>query len=172
MKKLLYILSMTVCLMMTDIAWSKSAILIQTGDISFATLNTMVSNTQTHQLVDATITQGEWQGATLHGELIASKNKDFDSDKISLQFTSMEIPGHANPLKITAYAIDSDTARTVLKTKISPNYWRRNGVTLAVSFIQSYSQNNPALNGRSQNPNAPMKIKINAGTQMGILFID
>lgn len=145
------------------------------GTINIAVLNTAVDNKQQsdHTLIEATITDGKYKGAKLNGELVNVPGPP----KVALNqhrliFTSMRISGERSPIKINAYAIDPDTARTALTSKVDKDYLDRNGSILAVSFVQSYSK--PWYLESNDNPTKaimPARVKIDSGTNMGILFM-
>lgn len=124
-------------------------------DITFATLNTTVNSHQPNNLIAATISDGKYKGAQLQGKLYTTNIEG--TDKISLRFNSLQIKGEPKPLKIAAYAIDVHTAQTALNSKVTAEYFHKNGALFAESFIQAYSKN-------------PYSVKINSGTDIGILF--
>ncbi len=160
--KKISVLAIAIFLISINVSAKSNPISLEAGDITFATLNTLVDGDQSSHLIDATIIDGNYKGAKLHGKIISTKSNGGDPDRVSLTFTSMNINGKSKPVKIAAYAIDVDTARTALRGKVSHEYLQQNGVILAASFIQSYARNN--------NHTAPLKVKINAGTDVGILF--
>lgn len=168
MKKiLLYVLASTFFFINTVSATPNSKS-IKTSGITFAILNTTVDGKPKH-LIDATITEGKYKGSKLHGKLVTLKGEPGNPDRTSLNFTSIDVDGKTKPLQSAAYAIDIDTARTVLNSKISHEYLQHNGIILAASLIQSYSQkSNPSSPDYSKNLNS---VKIDASTEIGVLFL-
>lgn len=124
-------------------------------------------------MIEATITNGKYKGAKLNGELVNVQGPPkIALKKHRLIFTSMRISGKPKPIKITAYAIDPDTARTAVTSKVGKDYLDRNGSILAVSFVQSYSK--PWYPESNDNPTKaimPARVKIDSGTNIGILFM-
>jgi len=139
------------------------------SNIMFATLNTVVNGDHPDELIDATVIEGRYKGAKLHGKLITTKSESDDLNRMNLLFTSMDVPGESKPINITAYAIDADTARTALTNKVSPDYLQHNSVILAASFLQSNTYNSDhSLRGYPKKK----KIQINSGTNIGIIYIN
>lgn len=160
MKKI-SVLAIATFLISINVSAKSNPISIDAGDITFATLNTVVDGDQPNHLIGATIIDGKYKGAKLHGKIISTKSTAGNPDRVSLNFTSMDVDGTSKPVEIAAYAIDVNTAHTALNGKVSPEYLQHNGVILAASFLQSYARDN--------NHSAPFKI--NSGTDVGILFI-
>ena len=142
--------------------------LIKVGTINFAVLDTAVSNEKPlHTTVQATIAEGKYKGAKLTGELMdTQESPNVVLKQHRLIFSKMHLNGELKPIKIFAYAIDPDTARSASSNKVDSKYLSNNGSTLAVSFVQSYSK--PWYQKSNDNPT---KVKINSGTNIGILFM-
>ena len=85
--------------------------------------------------VMATIVQGPYKGAKLLGKLSLAQGKD----KVSLNFTSMDMEAWPQTKDISAFAIDPDTARTVLASNVDYHYMKRYGAMMAAAFVQGYS---------------------------------
>ena len=64
----------------------------------------------------ATIVSGKLKGAKLIGSFSGPSQ---NSDKITLSFNTMTIPGGSGSISINAYAIDPNTARTALAKRSS-----------------------------------------------------
>jgi hypothetical protein len=146
----------------------------QTDMINFDALDTTVSNEKPeHSLVQASIINGKYKGAKLSGELINIQEPAKSTLKrYALTFSKISLNSGAQPIKISAYAIDPDTAHTALSSKVGDKYLIKNGRTLAVSFIQSYSTSlHPKVKDHSVNTIEPTKVKINSGTNIAVLFM-
>ena len=60
-------------------------------------------------------------------------------DRVSLNFTLMNMSDWPTSRTVTAYAIDPDTARTVLASSVDYHYMQRFGAIMATSFVQGYA---------------------------------
>lgn len=176
MKKILVLLSVVLSSLCINANSTNRNTDIPVGTINLAVLNTAVDNKQqdNHTSIEATITDGKYKGAKLNGELVHVQG----IPKIALKqhrliFTSMRVKGISKPLKIIAYAIDSDTAHTALASRVDEGYLERNGLILAVSFIQSYSKpwGHPKSYDNQIKAIMPARVKIDSGTNIGILFM-
>ena len=83
----------------------------------------------------------------------------------------MRINEELQPIKITAYAIDPDTARSALRSKVDSKYLSNNGSTLAVSFVQSYSKSLHQESSDNPKDIMPARVNIDSGIRIGILFM-
>jgi hypothetical protein len=84
----------------------------------------------------------------------------------------MRINGQSKPYKISAYAIDPDTARTALASNVDKKYLVNNAPILSVSFLQSYFKPYPiTTHSTSHNAIKPLNVKINKGKNIAILFM-
>ncbi len=82
----------------------------------------------------ATIVQnGDFKGAKLLGKLQLAQGKD----RVSLTFTLMDKEGWPTTKSINAFAIDPDTARTVMATDVNYHYLMRYGGIMATAFLQA-----------------------------------
>lgn len=113
--------------------------IIKAGTILFAVLDTEVNSDYPDSPVMATIVAGEFKGAKLLGKLAVAKNVAGQMDRVSLNFTMMNEDVWPDTKNVTAYAIDPDTARTVLATSVNYHYLMRFGAIMATSFLQGFS---------------------------------
>lgn len=109
--------------------------LIKAGTIYFAVLDTAVDSDYPDTPVLATIVQGPFKGAKLLGKLALAQGQD----KVSLNFTQMDMTQWAHTKTISAYAIDPDTAHTVLASEVDHHYLLRFGAIMAFAFLSGYS---------------------------------
>ena len=113
--------------------------LIKAGEIIFAVLDTAVNSDYLDSPVMATVVSGKYKGAKLLGKLVTAKSVTGQMDRISLNFTTMNVDDWAKSKSVTAYAIDPDTARTVLASNVDYHYLMRFGAIMATSFVQGYA---------------------------------
>lgn len=111
--------------------------LIKAGTILFAVLDTEANSDYPDSPVMATIVQGNLKGAKLLGKL--QSNLGPNQDRISLTFTAMSMDAWPTNKPINAFAIDPDTARTVLASDIDHHYATRYGAMMATSFLSGYA---------------------------------
>lgn len=122
-----------------SITTTAGASLIKAGSILFAVLDTAVNSDYPDSPVMATIVDGKYKGAKLLGKLATTKGVSGQMDRVSLNFTMMNMEAWPKSKTVTAYAIDPDTARTVLATSVDYHYLKRYGAVMATSFIQGYA---------------------------------
>lgn len=113
--------------------------IIKAGTILFAVLDTAVNSDYPDSPVMATIVDGPFKGAKLLGKLTTTKGVSGQMDRISLNFTLMNMDQWPKGKTTTAYAIDPDTARTVLASSVDYHYMQRFGAIMATSFLQGYA---------------------------------
>lgn len=113
--------------------------LIKAGTILFAVLDTAVNSDYPDSPVMATIVDGKYKGAKLLGKLVTAKSVSGQLDRISLNFTMMNMDEWAKSKSVTSYAIDPDTARTVMASSVDYHYMQRFGAMMATSFLQGYA---------------------------------
>lgn len=111
--------------------------MIKAGTILFAVLETEANSDYPDSPVMATIVQGPLKGAKLLGKL--QSNLGPNQDRISLTFTAMSMDAWPTNKPINAFAIDPDTARTVLASDIDHHYAMRYGAMMATSFLSGYA---------------------------------
>lgn len=113
--------------------------LIKAGTIIFGVLDTTVNSDYPDSPVMVTIVDGKYKGAKLLGKLTTTKGVSGQMDRVSLNFTLMNMDEWPKSKTVTAYAIDPDTARTVLATNVDYHYLQRFGAIMATSFVQGYA---------------------------------
>lgn len=109
--------------------------LIKAGSILFAVLETAVDSDYPDTPVMATIVQGKFKGAKLLGKLNLAQGQD----RVSLHFNLMDEDQWPQTKTIDAFAIDPDTARTVLASNVDHHYLMRYGSMFASSFLSGYA---------------------------------
>jgi polyhydroxyalkanoate synthesis regulator phasin len=112
--------------------------LIKAGAILFAVLDTAVNSDYPDSPVMATVVDGKFKGAKLLGKLVTTKGISGQMDRVSLNFTLMNTDEWLDSKTVTAYAIDPDTARTVLASSVDYHYMQRFGAIMATSFLEGY----------------------------------
>lgn len=110
--------------------------LIKTGTIYFAVLDTAVDSDYPDTPVLVTIVQGPFKGAKLLGKLSLAQGQD----RVSLNFNLMDMEAWPKTKTVSAFAIDPDTARTVMASSVDHHYLKRYGSLFASSFLQGYAQ--------------------------------
>lgn len=109
--------------------------LIKAGTILFAILDTAVNSDYPNTPVMATIVTGPFKGAKLLGKL----NLEKDQDRVSLSFNLMDKDAWINTKTVDAFAIDPETARTVMASNVDHHYMLRYGTLFASSFVTGYA---------------------------------
>lgn len=115
------------------------AVLIKAGTILNAVLDTEVNSDYPDSPVMATIVDGPYKGAKLLGKLATTKSVSGQMDRIALNFTIMNTDEWPKSKSVSAFAIDPDTAKTVLATEVDYHYLQRFGAIMATSFVQGYA---------------------------------
>lgn len=147
---------------------STKAPLIKAGTILFGVLDTTVDSDYPETPVMVTIVDGKFKGAKLMGVLASAHGKD----KLSLNFTMMDTEAWQTTKKVTAFAIDPDTARTVMASSVDYHYLSRYGAMFAYSFLSGYasaisqsgSTSTPGIFGTTKtNPKLSPKDKLAIG---------
>lgn len=113
--------------------------LIKAGQILFAVLDTAANSDYPTSPVMATVVDGKYKGAKLIGTLVTQQGVSGQMDRVSLNFTLMNMSDWPTSRTVTAYAIDPDTARTVLASSVDYHYMQRFGAIMATSFVQGYA---------------------------------
>jgi type IV secretory pathway VirB10-like protein len=113
--------------------------LIKAGTILFAVLDTAVNSDYPTTPVMATIVDGKYKGAKLLGKLVTTKGVSGQMDRVSLNFNLMNVDAWPKSKTITAFAIDPDTARSVIASDVDYHYLKRFGAIMATSFVQGYA---------------------------------
>ena len=122
-----------------DASDSSGAPLIKAGSIVFAVLDTAVNSDYADSPVLATVVQGPYKGAKLLGKLQTAKSVSGQLDRISLSFSLMNLDSWTKSKTVTAYAIDPDTARSVMASTVDYHYAQKFGAIMATSFVQGYA---------------------------------
>jgi len=122
----------------TTTTTTPAAPLIKAGTILFAVLDTAANSDYPDSPVMATIVDGPFKGAKLLGKLVTTKGVAGQMDRISMNFTLMNEDAWPTSKAVTAYAIDPDTARTVMASHVDYHYMMRFGAIMATSFLQGY----------------------------------
>jgi polyhydroxyalkanoate synthesis regulator phasin len=113
--------------------------LIKAGTILFGVLDTAVNSDYPDTPVMVTIVDGRFKGAKLLGRLATAKNVAGQLDRVSLNFNLMNMDEWPISKSVTAFAIDPDTARTVLATSVNYHYLLRYGSLMASAFLTGYA---------------------------------
>lgn len=113
--------------------------LIKGGTVLFAVLDTAINSDYPDTPVMATIVEGKFKGARLLGKIVTTKGVTGQLDRVTMNFTTMNMDEWPKSLSITAYAIDPDTARTVMASSVNYHYMQRFGAMFATSFLQGYA---------------------------------
>lgn len=111
-----------------------NSIFIKTGDILFAVLETSV-NTDEPGPILATIVSGKLKGSKLIGSFTLPSN----ADQMVVTFNTLSMPGADTTMSINAYAIDPNTARTALASRVNHHYLMRYGSLFASTFLEGFS---------------------------------
>lgn len=115
------------------------AVVIKAGTIIFATLDTEVNSDYPSSPVLATVVDGKYKGSKLLGTVVTTKGPSGQLDRVMLNFTLMNNADWLASKSVTAYAIDPDTARSVLASSVDYHYMTRFGAIMATSFLQGYA---------------------------------
>lgn len=113
--------------------------LIKAGTVIFAVLDTTANSDYPDSPVMATVVDGKFKGAKLLGKLVTTKGVSGQQDRVSLNFTLMDTDAWITTKSINAFAIDPDTARTVMASQVDYHYLQRFGAIMATSFLQGYA---------------------------------
>ncbi len=113
--------------------------IIKSGSILFAVLDTAANSDYPDSPILATIVDGKFKGAKLLGKLVTTKGVSGQMDRISLNFTLMNMDQWDTSKTVTAFAIDPDTARSVMASDVDYHYMQRFGAIMATSFLQGYA---------------------------------
>ncbi len=108
---------------------------IKSGTIMFAVLDTAVDSDYPDTPVMVTIVQGPMKGARLIGKLSLAQGMD----RVSLNFNLMDRDDWSKTKTVSAFAIDPDTARTVMASSVNHHYLMRYGSLFASSFMTGFA---------------------------------
>jgi len=112
--------------------------LVKAGTIAYAVLDTAVDSDYPDTPVMATVVQGPLKGAKLIGKLNLAQGAP-GRDRVSLNFTQIDKDEWITSKTVSAFAVDPDTARTVLASDVDYHYLKRYGAIMATSFLSGYS---------------------------------
>ncbi len=110
--------------------------LIKAGTILFGVLDTAVDSDYPDTPVMVTIIEGKFKDAKLIGKLSLAQN----GEKVSLNFNLMDMDDWLSAKTVNAFAIDPDTAKTVMASEVDRHYLERYGYIMATSFLTGYSK--------------------------------
>lgn len=113
--------------------------LIKGGSVIFGVLDTAINSDYPDSPIMVTIVEGKFKGAKLLGKIVTTKGVTGQMDRVSLNFTLMNDDAWPKSRSVTAYAIDPDTARTVMASTVDYHYMQRYGAMMATAFLQGYS---------------------------------
>lgn len=115
------------------------SVLIKGGTIIFGVLDTAINSDYPDSPIMVTVVEGPFKGARLLGKIITTKGVSGQMDRVSLNFSLMNFDAWPKSRSVTAYAIDPDTARTVMASSVDYHYMMRFGAMFATSFLQGYA---------------------------------
>jgi intracellular multiplication protein IcmE len=111
----------------------ESRAIIKTGDILFAVIDTTVNSDEPSPIL-ATVVSGRFKGAKLIGSFTLPNR----AKKVVISFNTMSVPGAPKSTSINAFAIDANTARTALSSRVNNHYLLRYGSLFASSFLEGF----------------------------------
>jgi type F conjugative transfer system protein TrbI len=140
-------------------AMFKGPVLAKAGSIVFAVMDTAINSDEPGPIL-ATIVSGRLKGGKVLGELKSSGPK---AEKLTLNFSTMNLDAYPDTFSIKAVAVDPETSRTALATDVDHHYLLRYGTLLASSFMTGYSKiitnegtvNTTATNGGTTTTTSP-----------------
>lgn len=119
---------------------SGGSILFKAGTIVFAVLDTTISSDEPGPIL-ATVVEGKYKGARLIGSFTPTPQPGgLPPEKLTLNFSTLNIATAAKSIAIQAVAIDPDTARTALASDVDHHFLLRYGSILASSFLVGYAK--------------------------------
>jgi intracellular multiplication protein IcmE len=108
---------------------------LKAGDILYAILDTSINSDETAPIL-ATITHGPLKG----GKLIGTMTKPANAQSVLVTFNTVSLPQFDHSLPLTAYAIDQNTARTALASRVDNHFLLKYGSIIATSFLDGFGQ--------------------------------
>ncbi|MGJ3493227.1 intracellular multiplication protein IcmE [Piscirickettsia salmonis] len=109
-------------------------VMIKSGSIVFAVLDTQLNSDQPGTPVMATVVQGKYKNAKLLGSF------QRENDKLVIKFNQMSIATMNSSLKINAYAVNATTAQNALASDVNHHYLLRYGGLFAAAFLQGFGE--------------------------------
>ncbi len=110
---------------------------LKAGTIVFAVLETAINSDEPGPILARVVDNSKLKGATLIGTMSVNNER---SQKIALQFQTMNFPDQDFSNAINAVAVDPQTARTAIASNVDNHYLLRWGSLFASSFLQGYTQ--------------------------------
>lgn len=110
-------------------------VVAKAGSIFFGVLETAINSDEPSPIL-AKIVQGPLKGAKLIGTIEVPDK----GEKIVLKFNTINMPSEKSSNKISAVAIDPDSARTALASDVDNHYFLRWGSLFASAFLEGYSK--------------------------------
>ena len=113
---------------------------IKAGTVLFAVLDTAVNSDYPDSPVMATIVSGKYKGGKLLGKLVTTKGVTGQLDRVTLNFTLMNMDDWIKSKPMTAFAIDPDTARSALASNVNNRYLSKNAALIATAFLEGFGE--------------------------------
>jgi type IV secretory pathway VirB10-like protein len=114
--------------------------LFKAGDVIYGVMDTSVNSDEPGPVL-ATVIEGPYRGAKVLGTITATPQPGGQPpEKVTLNFSSINIPTRPASVPISAVAIDPETARTALATDVDHHYLLRYGTLFASSFLTGYAK--------------------------------
>ena len=118
----------------TEPAYREGDDVISSGAILYATIDTSVNSDEPGPVL-ATVVHGPYKGARVIGNFAPPT---MTSEKLTVRFTNMVVPGSPLSLAIEAVGVDPDTARTAVSSDVDHHYLLRYGSLFASAFLEGY----------------------------------
>lgn len=120
-----------------------ATVIFKAGTILYAVLDTAV-NTDEPGPIMATIVEGKLKGAKAIGSVQFAIQPGGGGggrpEKVTLNFSLLNIPSAPNSISFKAVAIDPETARTAIASDVDHHYLLRYGALFASSFLVGYAK--------------------------------
>lgn len=104
----------------------------KTGTVFNAILETGINSDEPSPVL-AKIVSGPLKGTRLIGTI------NTVGQKVVIQFTTANIPGQPNSVKINAVAVDPNTSRTAMASDVDNHYFKKYGIMFAAAFLSGYA---------------------------------
>ena len=106
--------------------------LSKAGTVMNAVLETEINSDEPSPVL-ARIVSGELKGTRLIGQIGQV------GEKVVVQFSTANIPGLPNSVKISAVAVDPNSSRTALASDVDRHYFKKYGIMFAAAFLGGYA---------------------------------
>jgi type IV secretory pathway VirB10-like protein len=134
--------------------------LIKAGTIVFAVIDTAINSDEPGPVLATIVGNSRLKGSKVIGEIKSSGTK---AEKLTLNFSIMNMEEYPSTFGIKAVAVDPETSRTSLATDVDRHYLLRYGTLLASTFMTGYSKvitnqgttNTSATNGGTTTTTTP-----------------